>query len=86
MIAPADRLVTLPAGLPEYTLGYEAIRWATMYLRHPDGPRAGQRWEWTESQARFLLWWYAVDRQTRRWLKLKVSVPAGRSLRASLRR
>ena len=67
-VAPADRLVTLPAGLPEYTLGYEAIRWATMYLRHPDGPNAGHRWAFTESQARFLLWWYALDQQTGRWL------------------
>ena len=67
-IAPADRIVTLPKGLPEYTLGYEAIRWATMYLRHPDGPNAGQRWDFVESQARFILWWYALDWQTGRWI------------------
>ncbi len=67
-IAPAYRVVTLPEGLPRYTLGWEAVRWATMYLKHPDGPRAGQRWEYVESQVRFLLWWYALDRQTGRWL------------------
>lgn len=59
--APSDRLVTLPDGLPELTLGWEALRWASKYLRHPNGPRAGERWLYTPSQARFLLWWYAVD-------------------------
>jgi hypothetical protein len=66
-IAPADRLVTLPPGIPELTLGWEAIRWATTYLRHPDGPRAGERWDFIESQARFLLWWYAIGPDGR-WL------------------
>lgn len=37
------------------------MRWASHYLKHPNGPRAGQRWEFVESQIRFLLWWYAVD-------------------------
>jgi hypothetical protein len=31
-IAPRDRLVTLPEGVPELTLGWEAIHWATKYL------------------------------------------------------
>ena len=59
--SPLDRLVTLPDGVPDLTLGWEAIRWASKYLRHPNGPRAGQRWRFVDSQARFLLWWYAVD-------------------------
>lgn len=59
--SPADRLVTLPEGLPELTLGWEVVAWATKYLRHPNGPRVGQRWEFVNSQLRFLLWWYAVD-------------------------
>lgn len=59
--SPADRLVTLPQGVPEFTLGFEVIGWARKYLRHPNGPRAGQRWQFVESQVRFLLWWYAVD-------------------------
>jgi hypothetical protein len=59
--SPADRLVTLPDGIPQYTLAFEVIRWASKYLRHPNGPRAKQRWQFVESQVRFLLWWYAVD-------------------------
>lgn len=60
-VPPANRLVTLPPGIPRLTLGWEAVKWATKYLRQPNGPRAGQRWEFVESQLRFLLWWYAVD-------------------------
>ena len=60
-VSPLDRLVTIPQGQPSLTLGWEAIYWASKYLRHPNGPRAGQRWEFTVSQARFLLWWYAID-------------------------
>lgn len=59
--SPLDRLVTLPGGLPELTLGWELIGWAVKYLKHPNGPRAGKRWEWVDSQLRFMLWWYAVD-------------------------
>lgn len=66
-VAPRDRLVTLPEGLPEITLGWEGIHWATKYLRQPDGPYAGERWEFVESQVRFLLWWYGID-SSGRWL------------------
>lgn len=59
--SPADRLVTIPEGVPDLTLGWEVVKAAATYLRHPNGPRAGQRWEFVESQIRFLLWWYAVD-------------------------
>ena len=59
-IAPADRLVTLPPGIPDLTLGWHANWWATVYLRHPNGPRAGLNWEYTESQLRFVLWWYSI--------------------------
>lgn len=62
-----DRLVTLPPGVPDLTLGWEAVRWASKYLRHPNGPRAGQRWEFIDSQLLFLLHWYAVD-EDGRWL------------------
>src|SRR5687768_9895329 len=61
VVSPANRLVTLPPELPKLTLGWEVVRWASRYLKHPNGPRAGQRWEFVESQIRFLLWWYAVD-------------------------
>jgi hypothetical protein len=57
----------MPEGLPKYTLGCEAVRWATKYLRHPNGPHAGERWSFIKSQADFLLWWYAVD-EDGKWL------------------
>lgn len=58
---PADRLVTLPEGVPEFTLAWGAIQWAMENLRQPNGPNAGQNWRPIDSQVRFLLWWYAVD-------------------------
>ena len=66
-IAPADRLVTLPPGIPDLTLGWIAIEWAGTYLRHPNGPRAGLNWEYTESQVRFLLWYYGL-KPDGRWI------------------
>lgn len=42
-------------------MGWEAVRWASKYLRHPNGDRAGLRWQFVDSQVRFLLWWYALD-------------------------
>ena len=61
IIPAAERLDTLPPGIPERTLGWEALAFAAKYLRHVDGDRAGQRWEFTPRQARFILWYYAVD-------------------------
>ena len=60
-VSAADRLVTLPDGVPKLTLGWEAMKWAGKYLRQPNGPRAGERFAFTDTQARFLLWWYALD-------------------------
>lgn len=65
--SPADRLDTLPDGLPELSLGAEAVRWATRWLIQPNGPQAGKPWEPTTRQLKFLLWWYAVDSDGR-WL------------------
>ena len=65
--APQERLATLPEGLPELTLGYEALAWAAKYLRHPNGIRAGKAWQFTREQARFVLWFYALD-DAGRWL------------------
>jgi hypothetical protein len=65
--SPDSRLVTLPEGLPRWTLGWEQARWATKYLKHPNGPRVGRRWEFVNTQLRFLLWWYAVD-ETGAWI------------------
>lgn len=67
VIAPADRLVTMPDGTPPLTLGWEAIMWISKYLKHPNGVRAGQHFRLVDSQVRFLLWWYAVD-EDGRWL------------------
>ena len=67
LLAPRDRLVTIPEGIPELTLGWEGIHWAVKYLKQPDGPNAGKRWEFIESQVRFLLWWYSID-ESGRWL------------------
>jgi hypothetical protein len=67
LVAPTDRLVTLPAGVPELTLGWEAAKWASKYLRQPNGPNSGQRWRFIDSQFRFLLWWYAID-EDGQWL------------------
>ena len=57
----------MPDGVPELTLGYGVARWAMTWLVQPNGDRAGHGWEPTESQLRFLLWWYAVD-DSGRWL------------------
>ena len=59
---PASRLSTLPAGYPQFTLGEAAAKWAEKWLIQPNGPRAGQRFRLTDDQYRFLLWWYAIDR------------------------
>jgi hypothetical protein len=47
--------------LPEYTLGWQILRWINEYLLGPDGGP----WTPTKEQARFLLWWYAIDENGR---------------------
>jgi len=51
--------------LPEQTLGWDVLGWTATYLRQPDGPDAGKAWRYTDEQARFILWWYAVDEHGR---------------------
>lgn len=51
--------------LPELTLGWDVLAWTEEFLRLPDGPNAGDPWTYTDEQARFILWWYAIDRQGR---------------------
>jgi hypothetical protein len=53
--------------LPERTLGWEVLGWTHEYLRQPDGPDAGEPWDYTDEQARFILWWFAID-ELGRWL------------------
>ena len=54
-----------PEGLPEHTLGWQILQWTADYLLQPDGPNAGEPWRFTDEQARFVLWWYAVDEHGR---------------------
>lgn len=53
--------MALPAGLPKYTLGWGVLDWGSTYLAHPDGDLAGRPWVFTAEQAKFVLWFYAVD-------------------------
>lgn len=43
--------------LPERTLGWEALGWIAEWLLLPDG----SPWIATPEQARFVLWFYAID-------------------------
>jgi hypothetical protein len=43
--------------LPEYTLGWDMLGWCGVEMQH--GP--GEPWRFTLEQARFILWWYALD-------------------------
>lgn len=55
----------LPAGMPDRygieTLGFDVLGWAEEFLAQPDGDTAGDAWRWTDTQARIVAWWYAVD-------------------------
>ncbi|MEU4155705.1 terminase [Actinoplanes sp. NPDC026670] len=48
--------------LPEKTLGWQILGWISKYLRNDEGTGP---WIATPEQARFLLWWYAVDKNGR---------------------
>lgn len=50
--APSGRFL-----LPRKSIGWEQLRWTGEWLRHPDGPKAREPWEFTAEQARLLLWW-----------------------------
>ncbi len=49
--------------LPERTLGWDVLGWCGTELQHG----RGRPWRFTLEQARFLLWWYALD-DLGRWL------------------
>lgn len=59
--------MSLPKGLPERSLGWGCLDWATVMLTQPDGLEKGKVWEYTDDQARFILWYYAVD-EYGKWL------------------
>ena len=61
LLAPAERTDTLPEGLPEFTLGYGVLEWMGANLKQPNGPWAGRPFVPTKRQARFIVWFYAVD-------------------------
>lgn len=44
------------------------LGWTADYLIQPDGPDAGEPWRYTDEQARFILWWYAIDPDTGRFI------------------
>lgn len=54
--------------LPEKTLGDQIVNWMYKYIVQPSGPRAGEPFLVTDEQYRFLLWWYAVDASTGRFI------------------
>ena len=45
--------------LPALTLGWGVLSWCGIWLRD----KTGQPWQFTPEQARFLLWYYALDEQ-----------------------
>lgn len=51
--------------LPKHTLGWEVINWMFKNLLTPGGPHAGEPFMPTLEQARFIVWWYAVDENGR---------------------
>jgi hypothetical protein len=51
--------------LPEHCLGCGVINWLAAYVTQPTGPRASEPFLLTLKQARFLIWWYAVDESGR---------------------
>lgn len=52
---------TMPEGIPERTLGWGVLQWCSNFLVVPDGEHKGERWVFKPDQARFILWFYAVD-------------------------
>lgn len=43
--------------LPEHTLGWDVLAWSGTWLRAKDG----SGWDYTPEQARFILWYYAIE-------------------------
>jgi hypothetical protein len=62
-----EAVVTLPAGMPVHSLGWQVLEWCSRWLRQPDGPDAGAPWQFTREQTRFIVRWYAIDARGR-WL------------------
>ncbi|MGW1740026.1 hypothetical protein ACWCPQ_14580 [Nocardia sp. NPDC001965] len=54
--------------LPKKTLGWGVLNWLATYVKTPGGENAGEPFMPTLEQARFLLWWYAVDEHSGRFV------------------
>ena len=72
----------LPEGWPQdhgiKTAGPQVLGWAECILTQPDGDHAGDPWTWTQSQARFTSWWYALDAAGKYlWRRAQVCLPKG---------
>lgn len=52
--------------LPKYTLGWQILEWCADWLTSPDG--SGEPFIFTPEQARFILWYYAIDEHGN-WLR-----------------
>ncbi len=50
---------------PDRTLGWAVLDWTAAWLLQPDGPTAGEPWEFTREQARWVLRWYRIDARGR---------------------
>ena len=51
----------LPPGLPEHSIGWDVLEWGSTYLAQPDGDYTGEQWVYSDEQALFIVWFYAVD-------------------------
>lgn len=51
----------IPKGIPKLTLGWDILDWGSKMLANPDGIRQGDPWVYSNEQALFILWFYAVD-------------------------
>ena len=51
----------IPNGLPKLTLGWQILDWGSAFLAQPDGADKGDTWSYTREQAKFILWYYALD-------------------------
>lgn len=61
LIGPTWQMVDGHWFLPERSLGWEALGWSAITYQHA----RGAPWRYTLEQARFLLWWLAVDEHGR---------------------
>lgn len=56
-LGPTWRLNGDRWALPEFTIGWDALAWCGTWLQHGQG----RPWRFTDEQARFILWWFALN-------------------------